>query len=342
LPVLWVPSAWAGDEEPDGEANNPCRGELPADAGGLETVRAGVQRGVCSTARFVDRLFGGEHEYSEVGNETYGRAGLTLGWNEQDGTGIDGRFHASVALPALNERLNATIGRASDDEFIADEGAGLGPVGGSFSDDEPAEWFAGLGYSVHRDRDSRFDLGAGAKLDTPPNPYLNARYRHYIYANDGLLWTLRSTAFWENQEGFGVTQAFDVDRVLSQDFLLRWANTARFSEETEGVRWHSRIALYQAIDYRRAMRYELSVRGETDGTEPDRYGLRMTHRRSLWRDWLFIEMGGVLFWADGPLPADRCDACLGASIGFEILFGEAYDRALRREAWAQEAATESP
>lgn len=301
LPVLWAPSVLAGEEEPDDEVNNPCRGELPADAGGLETVRAGVQRGVCSTARFVDRLFGGEHEYSEVGDETYGRAGLTLGWNEQDGTGIDGRFHASVALPALHERLNATIGRASDDEFIADEGAGLGPVGGSFSDDEPAEWFAGLGYSVHRDRDSRFDLGAGAKLDTPPNPYLNARYRHYIYANDGLLWTLRSTAFWENQQGFGVTQAFDVDRVLSHDYLLRWANTARFSEETEGVRW-----------------------------------------RSLWRDWLFIEMGGLLFWADGPLPADRCDACLGASIGFEILFGEAYDRALRREPRAQEAATETP
>lgn len=342
LLVLWAPSAWAGDDESDDEANNPCRGELPADAGGLETVRAGVQRGVCSTARFVDRLFGGEHEYSEFEDDSNGRAGLTLGWNEQDGVDLDARFRASVTLPALNKRLNATIGRASSDEFVADQASGIGPLGGSFSDDEPSEWFAGLGYRVHRDRDSRFDLGAGIQLESPLNPYVNARYRHYLYRSQSLLLTMRSTAFWENDEGFGVTQALDMDRVLGHDYLLRWGNSVRMSEETDGVRWHSRVALYQAIDYRRAMRYEISVRGESDGTQPDRYGLRVTHRRSMWRDWLFIEMGGALFWADGPLPADRCDACIGASVGFEILFGQAYDRALRRDASAQTAAEKVP
>ncbi|MCI0434884.1 MAG: hypothetical protein L0271_14775, partial [Gemmatimonadetes bacterium] len=98
----------------------------------------------------------------------------------------------------------------------------------------------------------------------------------------------------------------------------------------------TRLALYQAIDYQRAMRYEARVRGETDGTQPDLYGVSVTHRRSFLRDWLFVEFGAELFWADGPLPSDRCDACIGASIGFEVLFGEAYDRVLRREERAQE------
>ena len=160
----------------------------------------------------------------------------------------------------------------------------------------------------------------------------NARFRHYIYVSDELLLTLRTTGFVENDEGFGITQAFDLDRVMGPDYLLRFGNSVRLSEETDGMRWRSRLALYQAIDYRRAMRYELSVRGETDGTQPDLYGLRVTHRRSVLRDWLFVEYGGVLFWADGPLPSDRCDACLGASIGFEVLFGDAYDRVLRRNA----------
>jgi hypothetical protein len=230
------------------------------------------------------------------------------------------------------------IGRASRDEFIADEVTAIGPVGGSFFDDEPAEWFAGLGYSVHRGRASRFDLGAGVELEAPVNPYFNARYRHYAYPRDDLLLTLNSTAFWENHEGFGLTQAFDVDRVVGRDYLLRWANSVRWSEETLGMRWRSRFALYQTIDQRRAMRYELTVRGETDGTEPDRYGLRVTHRRSVWRPWFFIEAGADLFWASGPLPSDRCDSCLGASLGFEVLFGEAYDRALRREAREVKAA----
>ena len=52
-----------------------------------------------------------------------------------------------------------------------------------------------------------------------------------------------------------------------------------------------------------------------------------------------FEYGGVLFWADGPLPSDCCDACLGASIGFEVLFGDAYDRVLRRNADAHEGST---
>jgi hypothetical protein len=80
------------------------------------------------------------------------------------------------------------------------------------------------------------------------------------------------------------------------------------------------------------MRYEAFVRGETDGTEPDLYGIAVTHRRSAWRDWLFFEFGAELFWADGPLPADRCNACVGAALGFEILFGDGYDRILRRDA----------
>jgi len=324
------PGAAAESAGGDAAKLNGCRGELPENARRLDAMRAGLQRGVCSTARFVDRLFGGEHEYAEGEDATNGRAALALGWNEQEEFELDGRFRASVELPALSERFSATIGRAERDEYVADEIADVGPVAGAFSDDDPAEWFAGIGYRVLRDRDSRFDLGAGVKLESPLNPYFNARYRHYVYLRDDLLLTLRTTAFVENDEGFGVTQAFDLDRVMGRDWLLRWGNSFRLSEETEGVRWRTRVALYQAIDYRRAMRYEVSVRGESDGTQPDLYGLRVTHRRSMFREWLFFEFGVALFWADGPLPSDRCKACVGASVGFEMLFGDAYDRVLGR------------
>jgi hypothetical protein len=32
------------------------------------------------------------------------------------------------------------------------------------------------------------------------------------------------------------------------------------------------------------------------------------------------------------LPTDRCSACIGAAVGVEILFGQAYDQILRRDA----------
>ena len=50
-----------------------------------------------------------------------------------------------------------------------------------------------------------------------------------------------------------------------------------------------------------------------------------------------------LFWADGPEPGDRCNACVGASVGFEVMFGDAYDRILRRDArQLPEEAPETP
>jgi hypothetical protein len=201
-----------------------------------------------------------------------------------------------------------------------------------FTDDEPAEWFAGVGYRAHRSRDSRFDFGAGIKLESPLNPYVNARYRRYLYGRSGMLTTLRTTAFVENDEGFGITQAIDFDKVLSEQSLLRLSNSVRMSEKTEGVRWRIRPALYQAIDYRRAMRYEAYVRGETDGMQPDLYGIRGDApplglaRLALHRD------RGAIFLGRRPGAGDRCQGCFGAAIGFEILFGDAFDRLLRRDA----------
>lgn len=324
-------------EEKDSDKDAGCRDETPVEQPALETMREGLERGVCNTARFVDRLFGGEHEYSEYEDLNNGRAGVTAGWNKLDGPSGALRFRASVALPALNERISATVGRASRDEFVSDELNGVGSLGASFATDEPAGWFAGLGYRLRRGRDSRFDLGVGMGLGTTLNPYVNARYRRYYYPGNNMLLTLRSTPFLEYKQGFGFTQGLDLDRVLGRDYLLRWGNVLRVSETTQGVRWRSRLALYQAIDYRRAMRYDFRIRGETDGTQPDLYGLRVTHRRSMWRDWVFVEMGAGVFWADGPKPSDRCNGCLDVLLGFEILFGEAYDRLLRREERRAEA-----
>lgn len=51
----------------------------------------------------------------------------------------------------VRERFSATIGHADRDEYFADEIADVGPVAAAFSDDDPAEWFAGIGYRVLRE-----------------------------------------------------------------------------------------------------------------------------------------------------------------------------------------------
>ena len=124
-----------------------------------------------------------------------------------------------------------------------------------------------------------------------------------------------------------MTQAFDVDKVLNDEYLLRFSNSVRMSEETEGVRWRSPPGACT----RRSTTGARCVTRPTCAAKPTARSLTcmacaVTHRRSAWRDWLFLEFGAQLFWADGPEPADRCDACVGAAIGFEVLFGDAYDR----------------
>ena len=49
-----------------------------------------------------------------------------------------------------------------------------------------------------------------------------------------------------------------------------------------------------------------------------------------------------LFWSDPTTRAERCRACVGAAIGFEILFGKDYDRMLRRDAKRLPATDKDP
>jgi hypothetical protein len=331
-----VPAFAAGDE-PDqpqhvpgsdvGELDHqdPCRGEVGDDAARLDKLRGGLFTGVCSTSRWFDGLFGDARDYSESYSETYGRAGIALGWDEMDDIKLDGHFRANVHLPALGDRFNAVIGRETEESYITDNFDDMGFLPGSFSDDRDAEWYAGLKYNAIEGANSYFTVGAGIQLKSPLNPYVKARYRYYAYPVEDLRVTIRPTAFWQNTEGFGVTLGIDTDWSVAEGSMLRWANTMTLSEATDGVSWKSRLGYYDALSELSAMRYEVAVRGETGGIQPARRELKVTYRRSLWRSWFFIETYGGVFWADDEEPEKRCSGCAMVGVGFEMMFGERYD-----------------
>ncbi len=329
-----VPAARAQPEPPPPDpepaaALDACVDAAAADAR-LDRFRAGVTRGVCHSSRWFDGLFGDSRQHTEDYEQAYGRLGAGLGWDELDGVTLDGHLRAYLPLPAAHQRMRAVIGRDTEEHFVRDEFDDANFMAASFSDDRDANWYAGLNFDAARGANSRFDIAAGVQVASPPNPYLKARYTRARYAAADVLLITSATAFWENDDGFGVTLAADADRALSDAWLLRWANTVVFSESTAGVRWHTRPGLYQVLNSRSAMRYEASLRGETDGRQPDLYGLRVTHRRSVGRKWLFVELSSSLFWAESDDPALRCEACVGVAIGFEILFGDHYDRLLEQ------------
>ncbi|MDH4110445.1 MAG: hypothetical protein OEW35_19355, partial [Gammaproteobacteria bacterium] len=160
------------------------------------------------------------------------------------------------------------------------------------------------------------------------NPYVKARYRYYMRPSEHVLVTARTTGFWENTDGFGVTLALDTDWSITEGELLRWANAFTRSEATDGIRWKTQLAFYDALSERSALRYEATLRGETQGIQPYLKELKVTYRRSVWREWFFVETYGGVFWADDENPDQRCDGCALVGIGFEMMFGDRYDRVL--------------
>jgi len=343
-PAAGTAAAETGDTgaAPDREDKDPCRGEMGDDSASLDRLRQGVYQGVCSSSRWFDGLFGDARDYAESYDQTYGRVGVGLGWDELDDFSLSGHFRASIALPALGDRYNAVIGRETEDSYINDNFDDVGFLPGSFSDDRDAEWYAGLNYQALEGTNSRFDVSAGVQVQSPVNPYVKARYRYYLYPADRVMVTSRITTFWENDDGFGVTLAADADWSIRDEFMLRWANTITRSEATDGARWKSRLILYQAFSETSAIRYEIGIRGETAGIQPDLRELKVTYRRSLWRDWFFLEAYTGLFWADDEDPAKRCDACAMAGLGFELMFGERYDSGSSVAPPPKDAGDESP
>jgi len=312
------------DGEAPPERRDPCRGEAGDSDAGLDQLQRGVFKGVCSTSRWFDGLFGDARDYAESYDETYGRVGVGVSWDPLDDIQPDGHFRGNFPLPALGEKFNAVIGRETDETFIKDNFDDVGFLPGSFSDDDEANWFAGLNYNPLEGTNSRFDIGVGLQLKSPLNPFVKARYRHYFYPAHGVLITARATPFWENEDGFGMTLALDTDWSVSEGAMLRWANTLTRSEATDGLRWKTRLGWYQALSGKSAMRYEASVRGETAGVQPDRVELTVTYRRSVWRKWFFVETFGGVFRADDEIPENRCDACATVGVGFELMFGDRY------------------
>lgn len=325
--------AGARDAEPTGDAaatdrSDPCRGEGSEEEAQIDRLRRGVFAGVCSTSRWFDGLFGDAREYTEAYQDTYGRVGVGLAWDKIDDLQFDGHFRANIHLPALGNRFNAVIGRESEETFINDNFDDVGFLPGSFSDDRDADWYAGINYNALKGTNSRFDISGGVQVKSPLNPYIKARYRYYFYPGERVLIRTRATGFWENIDGFGATLAADTDWSVSEGAMLRWANTVTRSEATDGARWKSRLIWFQALSEKSAMRYEVGIRGETGGIQPNLYGAKVTYRRSVWRDWFFVETFGGVFRSKHEDPDKRCDACATAGVGFEMMFGERYDSGL--------------
>lgn len=299
----------------------PCPELEGPDTPTLDSFRTGVERSICVTAWYFDSLFGvlPENEIVER-RRTHGRLRGGVEWNDRDGFGEELTLHAQVQMPIAQRRLLAVFGRDTDEAFIEGGSGEFDSVAFTEEDDERS-WLLGLGFEPMRGTRSRLSLGAGVRLRTPPDPYVQASYWYQDRLSEELLFRARQTVFWENEDGFGTATRLVFERALGDTRMLRWGNHLRISEATDGMRWNTNLTLFNAMSASRAIALRGAIRGET-GREvnPIEYQLLLIHRQRIFREWLILELRGGGGWIRQELAEPR-EFVPEAAVVLEMSFG---------------------
>lgn len=309
-------------EEPP-SALEACKDIQPDQDTMLYRVRRTLAVTACASSAWLDGLFGDQFHYDEY-RDTRGSVSLGTLWSEYDG--FDPRLRARVRLrlPQWDQRVSAFAGRVGEQDYISDTEGEFDALPtrvfeGGFEDESV---LVGLGYSSPERTGNDFDAGIGVRVDLPLDPYARARYEIVRTISEHYVFRARETIFWQNSEGFGSTTRFNVDRALSDRFLVRWNNIGKWTEETVGLEWFSEVTLFQKLNDRTGIAWQNHVSGATDNdVDITRYGTRAIMRRQLTPDWLFLELRLGISWPRFRA-WERRDSSIEAGVAFEMQFSD--------------------
>jgi hypothetical protein len=337
-PTRWSQSCWQLVAPAVALALIACRAEaqitlrpIGQDAPGVAVARAdtwldrtqhSLHRLVSRTARTIDSWMGEPLDH-EIYEEASGSIALAVLWDEFDGIDVKVRFRVDMPLPQINERLRLFVGRMNRDEFVTEreEPSGSMPdVRGG--DEEEDQTLAGFIYSRPEKHGASFSASAGARVRSSElDPYVKTSFRYRRALWGDTLFTLKETVFYQMSEKFGLTSRVDFERMLGEDWRLRWTGSATFSEGTEGARGFSTLTATRLFPDRRAFICRIGIEADTAAEVPlEEFGVEMAYRKSVLRDWLVLELRTSLTWPKDFDYQPRKPSW-GFGIGCEMYFG---------------------
>jgi len=297
-----------------------CR-DKPAGPAWLDRMQASFYRTACLTSAKFDGFFGSAR-FNDEYQATNGSISLGALWDQRDGLDPALRFRLRMQLPQLGERFNVFVGRVDREEHVTEQRDDFDSLPRQFGVEEDDAVLLGVGYSQPSHGAGHVDFDAGTELSLPMDPYVKGRYRVTLPLFEHNMLRLRETVFWQKSERSGITSRFDLERVLSERFLARWTTSGTWTQNTEGVRWLSSVTLFQNLGGSRALAYQVGASGESSQEVPlEDYGFRLIYRRSIFRDWLFLELRSTINWPRETLEETR-ERNLGVGAAVEMQFGE--------------------
>ncbi len=305
----------AGDEDP----TDPCKLVYTEKPKAIDHVRGIIHRSVCATALWFDNLFGDARAFDEA-ERTYGLVEGGGLWKEGDGVDGIGRLRIKWRFPAMSQKLSLIVGRLPEERISAEqEDPDLLPEP---LDKDEQEFVVGV-ESEPVDRPThRISLGGGVTYRDSLEPYVKVRSRSRWLFSEKTNLHLRVTPYWQDGDrDFGIRSTVDLDTQLRPQLLMRWTVAGVHDGLTNGTRYAIGPTLYHQINDTYFMVHRAGVAGEAKAEIPDRsYGFVSSVRRSLLREWLFVEVSAGIDWRR-ETRAEQREPIGRVGIVFEMHFG---------------------
>ncbi len=275
----------------DHDDDVPPADEAPTDdsvrPGLLDAGHAYASAGVRGLGAWIDGFFAAENYEAEL-NESRVRVRIDSFSDRYEGTDVDAKARLHLKLPALDDRLRVEVlsaGEAEEDTTTTD--APVEPAGSDLSLDSIT---AALSYFFRNDEQRSVRARVGLDFDGyEPNPFVGLRYREQFELNED--WNFRFVQRFRyfSLDGLESRTTLGLDRVLPEDMLFRWEIDGTWLEEQPNYLYSVNFSVFQPLDAKSAVEYQLLNSFLTDPHRLDRVTVRFRYRRQVWREWLFLE-----------------------------------------------------
>jgi len=312
LPVEILPAEPVADPVID-----PCRNPraYPHDSRWFDRAQGFFSERTCEPAIWFDRFFG--HERSGDVASALVRVIPSVQYSHRDFTDAGIRLQARLNLPNLRNRFSVVVNDDADEQDGLLQGETQRPQRANAANREAS---AALRYLVHLADQSGADVDIG--LRGQAKFFTRARYYRTWSHTPVLDSRFTQSAFFLDGEGFGEASRYEVERMLSDDVMLRWSTQATVSEKVNGLELRDGIQLLHQIDRNRAINFNLAMTVDSDPAwKANRYESSVRYRQRAFRPWFFFEVEPFV----DAIRADNFRLNPGVAFRIEFWLGDAGD-----------------
>ncbi len=269
----------------------------------------------CEPALWFDNFFGSDRVFQEGVAGTYIRWRNDFSYDEEEAFNFKTDISFSVELPVMEDRLRLTF-ESDEDEALRDIAPG---------NDQEAANSLGLQLDLAETSRSKFNIN----VSFTPRVRLRYRYTYPVYESI----TLRLTQELQREKAVHSARTLiDFEKLFKSQLFFRSSSEARLSEEFDGADWLQAFVLYQRVNKKTSLSYEISANGITEPlTLATNYRAGIRFRKNFHRRWLFYEISPELTW---PVTLDEDRQLIVKNrhskwlifFRFEVHFGNAYKK----------------